>query len=177
MIKLKSIVMDVLREYSVPNTNGITAYHRSTKKFYTFNISNVSTDSNKQKSGWGLYFSDSVPHNQYGDYLYKVKLFNNKNDYVLIDTNNPVEGHVVNKTAAAIKERGKNPDEVVEFAYNGYLFYKTMSRILGGDKHASLFLFDNGVDGLKRKQGKNSNDYVLFGDDYITIEDIKYDPY
>jgi hypothetical protein len=71
----------------------------------------------------------------------------------------------------------KNSDELIEFAYNGFLFYKTLSRILGSDKFASLFLSKNGIDGLESNIGKNSNDYILFNDEYITIKEIKYDPY
>ncbi len=156
-------------------TEEIIAYHRSPKKFYTFNMSNISANSNRQRYGYGLYFSDNIPDNLYGDYLYKVKLFKDKKDYILIDGNNPVEKNLVDKIVKAIDEYGKKSDEIAYFAYNGYLFYKTLSRILGGDKHASSFLFNNGVDGIKRKLGKNSNDYILFNNNFITIEEIKYD--
>ena len=156
-------------------TEEIIAYHRSPKQFYKFDMSNASVNSNRQEYGYGLYFSDNIPHEEYGDYLYKVKLFKEKKEYVLIDTKNPVEEDIVNKIVEAIKGYGKNSDEVVKFAYSGWLFYKTLSRILGGDKYASLFLFNNGVDGLKRRISNNWNDYILFNDDSITIEDIKYD--
>ena len=59
----------------------------------------------------------------------------------------------------------------------GWLFYKTISRILGSDKKASLFLLENGIDGLKKSESKNWHDYILFNDNDITIEEIKYDPY
>lgn len=156
-------------------TEEIIAYHRSPKQFYKFDMSNASVNSNRQEYGYGLYFSDNIPHEEYGDYLYKVKLFKEKKEYVLIDTKNPVEEDIVNKIVEAIKGYGKNSDEVVKFAYSGWLFYKTLSRILGGDKYTSLFLFNNGVDGLKRRISNNWNDYILFNDDSITIEDIKYD--
>lgn len=153
----------------------IMAYHRSPKKFTKFTISNISSDSNKQRYGYGLYFSDSIPNTQYGDYLYKVKLFKGKN-YVLIDTKSPVQKSIVNKIVKALGGPNKKSDEIVEFSYNGWLFYKTISRVLGSDKHASTFLFNNGVDGLKSNLSRNWNDYILFGDDFITIEDIKYEP-
>ena len=156
-------------------TEEIIAYHRSPKNFHKFDISNVSVDSNKQRYGYGLYFSDNIPHNQYGDYLYKVKLFKDKKDYVLIDTKSPVEENIVNKIVEALDRLNKKSDEVIEFAYSGYLFYKTLSRILGGDKYASLFLFNNGIDGLKNRISNNWNDYILFNDDSINIEDIKYE--
>ena len=41
---------------------------------------------------------------------------------------------------------------------------------------ASTFLFNNGVDGLKSNLSRNWNDYILFSDDSITIEDVKYEP-
>jgi hypothetical protein len=158
-------------------TEEIIAYHRSPKKFYKFDISNVSADSNRQRYGYGLYFSDNIPHNQYGEYLYKVKLFKDKKEYVLIDPKNPVEENIVNKIVEALNSYNKKSDEVVEFSYRGSLFYKTLSRILGGDKYASLFLLKNGIDGLKSRIGENSNDYILFNDNDITIEEIQYDPY
>jgi hypothetical protein len=183
-MKLRKFIVTTIREYlnehksnSDVITEEIVAYHRSPKKFNKFNISNVSVDTNRQRYGYGLYFSDSIPNNQYGEYLYKVKLFKDKREYVLINTKNPVEKDIVNKIVEAFNSYNKKSDDVVEFSYNGWLFYKTISRILGGDKYASLFLSKNGVDGLISNIGINSNDYILFNDDSITIEDIKYDPY
>jgi hypothetical protein len=155
-------------------TEEIIAYHRSPKQFYKFNMSNVSVDSNRQRYGYGLYFSSIDPTEEYGDYLYTVKL----SKIFLLDGNKPVEEKIVNKIVEALKEYDKKYDEVVKFAYSGFLFYKTLSRILGGDKNASSFLSNNGIDGLKRDNGgisKNWYDYILFNDDSITIEDIKYD--
>ena len=151
----------------------IIAYHRSPKKFYKFNMSNISKGRNRQEYGYGLYLSNIIPNKEYGDYLYTVKL----SKIFLIDGNKPVEGKIVNKIVEALKEYNKKYDEVIEFSYDGFLFYKTLSRILGGDKNTSLFLSNNGVDGLKRSMTKNWNDYILFNDDSITIEEIKYNPY
>lgn len=176
----------ILLEYNFQNdkkfngdaiTKEIVAYHRSPKKFYKFNTSNISVNSNRQRSGYGLYFSNIKPSKEYGEYLYKVKLFKDKKEYVLIDIKNPVEKQIVNKIVEALNEYNKKSYEVVEFAYSGWLFYKTLSRILGSDKKASLFLLENGIDGLKKSVSKNWHDYILFSDNDITIEDIKYDPY
>jgi hypothetical protein len=156
---------------------GITAYHRSPIKFDKFDISKVSNNKNRQLSGWGIYFSNFIPDKEYGEYLYKVNLFKDKKGYILIDTRNPVQEDIVNKVVEALGGHNKKSDEVVEFSYVGWLFYNTLSRILGGDKKASLFLLKNGVDGLKRNIAKDSNDYVLFSDEHITIGGIEYDPY
>ncbi len=166
-------VMGFLNEETNQNMEEIIAYHRSPKMFHKFNISNISADSDRQRYGYGLYFSDNIPNKQYGDYIYKVKLFNNKKEYFLLDLKEPVEENIVNKIVEALNDYNKKSDEVVEFSYSGFLFYKTLSRILGSDKKASSFLFKNGVDGLKN----SVNDYILFNDDSITIEEIKYDPY
>jgi hypothetical protein len=155
-------------------TEEIIAYHRSPKQFYKFNMSNISTSGIRQHYGYGLYFSSIIPTEEYGDYLYTVKL----SKIFLLDGNKPVEEKIVNKIVEALKEYDKKYDEVIKFAYSGFLFYKTLSRILGGDKNASSFLSNNGIDGLKRDNGgisKNWYDYILFNDDSITIEDIKYD--
>jgi hypothetical protein len=178
-MEIKKFITTTIREYLNEQQNveyiteEIIVYHRSPKKFYKFNMSNISTSSNRQRYGYGLYFSNIIPNKEYGDYLYTVKL----SKIFLIDGNKPVEGKIVNKIVEALTKDNKKYDEVVEFSYNGFLFYKTLSRILGSDKNTSLFLSNNGVDGLKRSMTKNWNDYILFNDDSITIEEIKYDPY
>ena len=186
-MKIRKFIATTIREYlneqanqyksdSEPITEEIVAYHRSPKKFNKFNISNISDNNNRQLSGWGLYFSNIIPSKEYGEYLYKVNLFKYKKGYVLIDTKSPVQENIVNKIVEALNGYNKKSDEVVEFAYSGWLFYRTLSRILGGDKKASLFLFENGIDGLKKSETKNWHDYILFNDNDITIEEIKYDP-
>lgn len=142
---------------------GEPVYHRSQNKFEKFDISKVSNDSNRQRYGWGLYFSDTIPHDQYGKNLYEARLPKG----TFIDSKQPVDEKIVNRIVEAVKANNKNPSELDEFSYSGYLFYKTLSRILGGDKEASLFLSKNGIDGLKSNIGKNANDYILFNDKSI----------
>lgn len=177
-MELRKFIATTIREFFNEelnhNTDGVIAYHRSSKRFDKLDISNVSLDSNRQRYGWGLYFSDTIPNDQYGDYLYKVKLFKNKKEYVLIDLKKPVEEYIVSKIVDAIKELNKNPNELVEFSYFGGLFYRALGRILGSDKKASLFLYENGIDGLKNSISKNINDYILFSDKNIMIEEVKY---
>jgi hypothetical protein len=181
---VEKIVNEVLNEEnskgnpdSESNSQYIIAYHRSPKKFYKFDISNVGNYEHRQLSGWGLYFSNIIPSKEYGDYLYKVKLFKDKKEYFLLDTKEPVEENIVNKILETLNKYNKKSDEVIEFAYSGWLFYRTLSRILGNDKRVSLFLLENGIDGLKKNENKNWHDYILFNDNDIIIEDIKYDPY
>lgn len=145
---------------------GEPVYHRSPNKFDKFDMSKVSNDTNRQKGGWGLYFSDSVeaiPEDAYGKYLYEVQ----PPKGTLLDTKNPVDEKIVSKIVNAVRGSGKNPSELSDFSYNGYLFYKTLSRVLGGDKEASLFLSKNGIDGLKRAINPTANDYILFSDKSI----------
>jgi hypothetical protein len=185
-MELRKFIATTIREYLNEQQNvennieyimeEIIAYHRSPKKIYKFNMSNISTSRNRQGYGYGLYFSNIIPNKEYGGYLYTVKL----SKIFLLDGNKPVEGKIVNKIIESLNAYDKKSDGVAESAYNGFLFYKTLSRILGGDKNASLFLFNNGIDGLKRDNGgisKNWCDYILFNDDSITIEKIKYDTY
>jgi hypothetical protein len=179
-MELRKFIAITIREYLNEQNNQFTeeiiVYHRSPKKFYKFNMSNISINSNRLKYGYGLYFSNIIPNKEYGDYLYTVKL----SKIFLLNGNEPVEEKIVNKIIEALKEYNKKYNEVIEFSYNGFLFYKTLSRILGGDKNASSFLSNNGIDGLKRYNGgisKNWYDYILFNDDSINIEEIKYDPY
>lgn len=149
----------------------VIAWHRSNNKFYNFSTDKIGTGFGKQNYGWGLYFSDSTPNNQYGDYLYKVNLFKDENEYNLINLKSSVEEDVINKVVESLNKLNKKTDEVVEFGYNGLLFYKTLSRILGNDKKASLFLLENGIKGLKNEIGRGSNDYIIFDENAITIEE------
>ena len=155
---------------------GEPVYHRSPNKFSEFDISKVSNDTNRQRGGWGLYFSDAVdaiPEDAYGKYLYEVQAPKG----TLLDTKNPVDEKIVSKIVDAVRVNGKNPSELSEFSYNGYLFYKTLSRILGGDKEASLFLSKNGIDGLKRTISPTANDYILFNDKSIKTKQQLTDLY
>ena len=140
---------------------------------------------------------------EYGDYLYQATLFKGKEngEYILIDLNKPVEKDIVSKIVEAIyKKYNKdfninkfnlyydyikdkslpkvdfNDYELVQFDYSGFLFYKALSRILGGDKYASLFLLNNGIDGLKKSVTKNSNDYIIFDENSVKIKKTNYTP-
>lgn len=189
MIKLS----DLLKEE-------ITAYHASPSKFDKFEISKIGSGSGKQIDGWGIYLSNlKEPVKVYGKYLYQTTLFNgNKSkENTLIDFREPVKKDVVIKLLKAIyKLKNKKFDidkfnsyynytknkslpkvdfndyELIDFDYNGYLFYRTLSRLLGGDKNASLFLLKNGIYGLKRSISGTRNDYVLFDANMIDIEKI-----
>ena len=131
-MELRKFIATTIREFvneaksnSGYITEEIVAYHRSPKKFNKFNISNISNNNNRQLSGWGLYFSNIIPSKEYGEYLYKVNLFKYKKGYVLIDIKSPVQENIVNKIVEALDRLNKKSDEVIEFAYSGYLFYKT----------------------------------------------------
>lgn len=54
----------------------------------------------------------------------------------------------------------------------GSLFYKRLSDILGGDKRASLFLLNIGIDGMTRRINKSRIDYIIFDENSINIEQI-----
>ena len=101
----------------------IIVFHRSKTRFYKFDMSNISTSRNRQQYGYGLYFSNITPNKEYGDYLYTVKL----SKIFLLNGDKKVEETIVNKIVEALKEYDKKYDEVIEFSYNGFLFYKTLS--------------------------------------------------
>lgn len=194
MIKLK----DILKEGII--NEELTAYHASPSKFYKFDISKLGSGSGKQIDGWGIYLSNlKEPVKVYGKYLYQTTLFKGKGSKqdTLLDISSPVKKGIVIKIVKAIyKLKNKKFDigefnsyynytknkslpkvnfndyELIEFDYNGYLFYKTLSRLLGGDKNASLFLLKNGIYGLKRSISSTRNDYVLFDENFINIEKI-----
>lgn len=53
---------------------------------------------------------------------------------------------------------------------SGFLFYRNLSRILGGDRNASLFLLKNGIDGTKTNVSSTRTDYAIFDVNIIKIE-------
>jgi len=178
-------------------------FHGSPYLFNKFTTEKIGSGIGQQEDGWGIYLTDDKESSKnYGQYIYNVTLFKNKNldEYAFLDLKNPVKKDLVKKIVKAVYkhfnkdfdidnfnsfyEYSKNKSlqkvnfndyELIEFDYSGYLFYKTLSRILGGDKKASIFLLDNGVDGL-RSLFKNSKgdvyrtDYVIFDENEITIE-------
>jgi hypothetical protein len=199
---IATTIKEFLNEEQTINEE-LIVYHRSQKKFDKFDISKINSGSKRQINGWGLYFTDSINiSREYGDFLYQVTLFKGKKlgDYILIDFSKPVEKGIVSKIVEAVyKKYNKdfninkfnlyydyikdkslpkvdfNDYELVQFDYSGFLFYRTLSRVLGGDKYASLFLLNNGIDGLKIRDSKNSNDYIIFDANSIEIEKITYE--
>ena len=173
-------------------------FHGSPYLFDEFTTERMGTGSGKQIDGWGIYLTDSKDSSKiYGRNIYETTLFKGKdiNEYTFIDLDKPVQKDVVRKVLKAvyqkynkdfdinkfneyydyIKEKSLqkvdfNDYELIYFDYSGFLFYKTLSRILGGDKKASLFLLDNRIDGLKRNISKTRIDYIIFDADDITID-------
>ena len=181
-------------------------FHGSPYNFDKFNTSKMGSGIGQQEDGWGIYLTDNKEATKnYGKYIYETTLFKNKSlaEYNFIDLKKPVNKNIVTKIVKAVYEKYNkdfdiiefnqyydyikdkslpkvdfNDYELVEFDYAGYLFYKTLSRKLGGDKNASLFLLDNGIDGLKRSfensKGVYRTDYVIFDENAITIENKEF---
>lgn len=180
-------------------------FHGSSYLFEKFQTEKIGSGIGQQQDGWGIYLTDDKESSKnYGNYIYETTLFKDKkpNEYQFLDLDKPVKKDLVKKIVKAITEYKNqnfnenkfnsyyeniksndeelpkvefNDYELISFDYRGYLFYKTLSRILGGDKKASLFLLDNGISGLRRKfenyQGNvYRTDYVLFDENSITIK-------
>jgi hypothetical protein len=193
------IISVVNKQYHTINEE-LTAYHASPSKFDKFEISKIGSGIGKQFSGWGIYLSNKKEVvKDYGKYLYQTTLFKGKSSKqdTLLDISSAVKKDIVIKVLKEIyKLKNKKFDittfnsyynytknkslpkvdfndyELIEFDYNGYLFYKTLSRLLGGDKNASLFLLKNGIYGLKRNVYGAVTDYILFDENVINIEKI-----
>ena len=177
-------------------------FHGSPYSFDKFKTETMGTGSGKQIDGWGIYLTDSKDSAKiYGRNIYETTLFKGKDfeEYTFIDLGNePVKKDIVKNVVKALYEKYNkkfdinkfnlyydyskdkslqkvnfNDYELVEFDYNGFLFYKTLSRLLKGDKEASLFLLNNGVDGLRRKISNTRTDYIIFNADDITIKNIE----
>jgi hypothetical protein len=183
-------------------------FHGSSYYFDKFSTNKIGSGIGQQDDGWGLYLTtDKDSAKNYGKYIYETTLFKGKkpNEYNFLELKKPVPKDLVKKIVEAVyKYYNKEFDinkfnsyydyvkneslpkvdfndfELIRFDYSGYLFYKTLSRTLGGDKKASLFLLDNGINGLKSslvEYGVNyRTDYVIFDEKAITIENREYLP-
>jgi hypothetical protein len=159
-------------------------FHGSSYYFDKFNTDKIGSGIGQQQDGWGIYLTDDKESSKnYGNYIYETTLFKGKNldEYTFIDINKPVKKDLVEKIIEPFKKLGFNVSEILEFDYMGLLFYKTLSRKLGGDKKASLFLLNNGIDGIKRSFENSEGviyrtDYVIFDENAITIENKEHLP-
>lgn len=171
-------------------------YHCSPYNFDKFTTSKIGSGFGKQLDGWGIYLTKKKESaTYYGKYLYEVTL--KGDDLTLIDLKQPVKKDIVRKIVESIYSKCNkffdinkynlyydyikdnslpkvdfNDFELIQFDYSGFLFYKTLSRVLGGDKQASLFLLSNGIVGLKGAQRDNT--HIIFDGDIINIEN-KYE--
>ena len=184
-------------------------FHGSSYYFDKFNTDKIGSGIGQQQDGWGIYLTDDKESSKnYGNYIYETTLFKDKNvdEYTFLDLKKPVKKDLVSKIVEALyKNFNKEFDinkfnlyynytknkslpkvdfndyELIEFDYSGYLFYKTLSRILGGDKKASLFLLNNEIDGsissFENSEGViYRTDYVIFDENAITIENKAHLP-
>ena len=177
----------------------LVLYHGSPYMFDKFTISKMGSGSGQQIDGWGIYLTNSKQSAEiYGKYIYEITLSKDK-DLILIDFNKPIEKDIVYKIIKSVYNHyNKDFDtnkfniyynyikdnssskidfddyELIQFDYSGFLFYRTLSRILGGDKNASLFLLNNDIIGLKRNISNTRIDYVIFDETIINIKN-KYD--
>ena len=159
-------------------------FHGSSYYFDKFSTNKIGSGIGQQQDGWGIYLTDDKESSKnYGNYIYETTLFKGKNldEYTFIDINKPVKKDLVEKIIEPFKKLGFNVSEILEFDYMGLLFYKTLSRKLGGDKKASLFLLNNGIDGIKRSFENSEGiiyrtDYVIFDENAITIENKEHLP-
>ena len=125
----------------------------------------------------------------YNPYIYQVSLHKGKtpDQYTFIEWDNTVSEEVfkkindlaISKNDVIIKmlSEGINTKNI-----EGSALYKNLSRQLGSDKAASLFLLEAGIDGIKYpaesiSRGTTSDtargfNYVVFDDNAITIENV-----
>jgi hypothetical protein len=129
--------------------------------------------------------------------LYKVSLHKGKTpeQYTWLEWYKPVPEKVMNTLGKKLIHNGnflkdlfdnsreyeKTDGTKVKGLYpDGLMFYKRISQILGGDKEASLFLLENGIDGIKYPADSLSRgatsyntsgfNYVVFDENAVNIE-------
>lgn len=86
---MKKQIKNIIREYI--SNQEIVAYHGSYENFNQFRGSKI-RGGDSLFLGWGVYFTNSREEAiKYGNIIYKVALFRNKKEYVLIDANKPLD--------------------------------------------------------------------------------------
>ena len=120
--------------------------------------------------------------------LYKVSLHKGKtpDQYTWLEWDKAMNKDLSQKIYDGI-QRLRNPPTIVDWNKidkgRGKDAYVELSSILGGDKQASLFLLENGIDGIKYpaesiSRGATSDtargfNYVVFDENAVTIEEAK----
>jgi len=132
--------------------------------------------------------------------LYQVSLHKGKspNQYTWLEWDKPMNEQGFNRIKESLKEKGYTiQNEEANYRFDlyskkglllgrywklesGQNLYKNISYALGGDKEASLFLLENGIDGVKYpaesiSRGATSDtargfNYVVFDENAVTIE-------
>ena len=194
---IHEIINSTIEEFMNENNKQIF-YHGSPYKFNKFTTSKIGSGSGRQMDGWGIYLTNSKNVAKiYGKYIYEITLLN-ESELNFIDFGKPVEKDVVfriiedvynyynkdfdiNKLNlyynsikdASLPKVNFNDFELITFDYLGFLFYETLSRVLGDDKKASTLLLRNGISGIKRNISNTINpriDYVIFDENILNIE-------
>ncbi|MFW6219269.1 MAG: hypothetical protein ACOC33_00245 [bacterium] len=174
-------------EYIKEDKSGrFIAYHGSAKEFDKFDISRVGSGMDIKKFGFGLYFAENKETALYyakelsigsdkktGFNLYKVELRGN-----YFDWEQEMPQFAYDSTIEELRDMGKdeNADELVEdFESYGDLWsirslYEWLTYVVGGEREASEFLFNIGIDGVIGQSPIHEGDvYVAFNDENIKI--------
>ena len=123
---MKTLIKQLLRE-NLLISEEITAYHRSPYIFNKFDTSKIGSGTGEQIDGWGLYFSNHEPIEEYGKYLYQVKLFKGKDSsqYTLIDIDKPLEKDIAYKILKAVYQYYNKKFDIDKFN----LYYDNNNRV------------------------------------------------
>ncbi len=115
--------------------------------------------------------------------LYKVSLHKGKmpDQYAWLVWDKPVSNDLINKIP--LIQKIINAKKEFTAPITGSDIYKGISKELGGDKQASLFLLENGIDGVKYPaesiaRGTTSDNargfnYVVFDENVVDIDDTQ----
>ena len=121
--------------------------------------------------------------------LYQVSLHQGKTpeQYTWVQWDKPVSEELINKLNSKLDGKLNKSIDFVKEKYgdilgtisDGRLVYKAISRLLEGDKAASLFLLENGIDGVKfpaesvargaTSETARAFNYVVFDENAVTI--------
>jgi hypothetical protein len=166
-----------------------------------FDLGRNRHDQGRGQFGYGLYFSDMDEiGKKYAEeaakdkgskerHLYRVTLHKGKEpgQYDFLDWQGPLTDRQAGKLKKYLSDKYANDPRfgdlknIVNANLPGNMVYRVLSSAIGGDRNASAFLQDAGVDGVRYSAdsiyGTNTGatNYVVFDENAVTVEEhIKY---
>lgn len=189
------LIETIQKGYKAIFNESIEVYHGTGKEFSSFLMDKVGTGEGLQKFGYGLYFTESTEVAKFyaeqaieGSVIYKVSIPSN---LYLAEWDAPADTYARDILQQAEENEWKESDVEdlmdgfgLSDAYRGQpetfgSIYDLIADTIGGQKKASEFLLNAGIDGIKYQSGTLSgmvndsdfDNYVIFDQNVVKIQE------